>query len=210
MYQRQIVNIGEDFEIRFELQNTGELPITSLNAQIGNNVQEIKLDKPLLANESTFLSFNHRVDSLDIGKLTLTVSANKNGIALAEDSYTLSIEYVDYSLDVEKRIISGKQFFDVTIQRLSERRGNVTLVIYRQGKEVIRQNINIDKERIYKFSFDELDIDDLLKFEILTDIEDIDLVNNVEYIYSTLEEKIDTVVTNQYKESLDFAKGKLR
>ena len=205
----QIVNIGEDFEIRFEIQNTGELPITSLNAQIGGNVHEIILDKPLLTNERTFLSFYHRVKSLDIGKLTLIVSANRNGITCAEDSYVFSIEYVDYLLNVDKRIVSGKQMFDVTIQRLSERCGNVTLVIYRQGQEVIRQNINIDKESTYEFSFDELCVDDQLKFEILTDIDDIDIVNNSEYIYSTLKEKKNSTVTNQYKEMLDLAKRRL-
>ena len=206
----EIVNKGEDFEIRFEIQNVGELPITSVNAQIGDNVQEIILEQPLLANERVFLSFTHRVNSLDIKNLNLIISAKINETILAEDSYAFSIDYVDYSIGVEKNIISGKQIFDVFIQRLSERCGNITLVVYRQGKEVIRQNIKIDEESNYQFSFDELDVDDQLKFELLTDIEDYDPVNNVEYIYSTLEEKKDIVVSNQYKEILDIAKGRLR
>lgn len=208
-YMDDIVKTGVEFGIRFEVFNSGDLPITELVAEIGKRSYNIKMNKPLLPNERDYYQMYYNVENTDTKELEIIVNAKYGGAIVSQDRYTLSINYVDYGLQVEKEIIDGKQVFSITGCCLSERSGKTTLVIYREGKEVYRSLIDINGEINIQYSFEELAINDQLKFELITADNDFDLTNNEVYIYSTLNEvkPIDNTQWNDYKQSLEIAKG---
>lgn len=204
---------GKKVELCILLTNTGAVDINKLNFKVFNQSINVDLSNELKVGTSDYYNITIDVKYTYNSNEALVVSAlGSDNAILAQSSFEIVTTFTDIALEAEAYVRNGVQNFAITLSNISLYDAVATLNVYCNGKKIDSIECFIENGKTYFFDLEytKLKENDYIYFEVITDREDANSVDNSIGIYS-IQDYVEpyNIVENKYIDSLRTAKGLL-
>lgn len=202
---------GKPFEIDIVIKNTGDFCLNEFNVELFGQTQNVVLENPLAIDESTIITLSFIADTNNKVSEIITLTAIQNSIDVCNDEYLFYFGYVDYELNSQFVQENGEVYIILQVERLNQHFSSGTLCVYinEEEYEIVELTNICENERlqVIKIKLDDINIGDIVRVELNTDVVDRCVSNNQILTLSDKSSCSDTISDNPYANILNIAKS---